>query len=239
MCVIVCELIKLKKLDSYDINHDLKKTMKEMIVESLNVGLPRKEIFHGKEVRTGICKNPVSEPQYLEKLGFKGNGVADLKHHGGPDKAVCVYSLEHYPYWEKVLGIKLFPAAFGENLSVSNLHEDYICIGDVFQLGTAVVQVSQPRQPCRTLAARYGRNDMIKLVVESGRTGFYFRVMEEGTVEKGDTLILRERDAHNITISFASRIYHHDRINYEGIEKVLAVPALSASWQQSFQKMRQ
>jgi MOSC domain-containing protein YiiM len=213
--------------------------MKEMIVESLNIGLPRKEFFHGKEITTGICKSPVSERLYLKKLGFAGNGVADLKHHGGPDKAVCVYSLNHYPYWEEVLGMKLPPAAFGENLSVSGLHEDDVCIGDIFHLGTAVVQVSQPRQPCRTLAARYGRNDMMKLVVESGRTGFYFRVMKKGVVEAGDILIIKERDAHNITISFASRIYHHDRNNYEGIEKVLAVPALSASWQQSFQKMRQ
>jgi MOSC domain-containing protein YiiM len=210
-----------------------------MIVKSLNIGLPKREIFHGKEVTTGICKSPVSGPLYLEKLGFKGNGVADLKHHGGPDKAVCVYSLEHYPYWEDVLGIKLSHAAFGENLSVANLHEDDVCIGDIFQLGTTVVQVTQPRQPCRTLAARYGRNDMIKLVVESGRTGFYFRVMEEGTVEKGDTLILKERDSHNITISFANQIYHHDKKNSIGIEKVLAIPALSASWRQSFQNMRQ
>jgi MOSC domain-containing protein YiiM len=213
--------------------------VKEIIIASLNIGLPGKETFHGKEITTGICKQPVTKELFLRKMGFEGDGVADLKHHGGFDKAVCVYSLEHYPYWEKVLGIKLTHAAFGENLSVSNLHEDDVCIGDIFQLGTSVVQVSQPRQPCRTLAARYGRNDMIKLVVKSGRTGFYFRVMEEGAVEKGDTLILKERDAHNITVSFANRIYHHDRNNYEGIEKVIAVPALSASWQQSFQKMRE
>lgn len=209
-----------------------------MIVEALNIGLPKKEIFHGKEVTTGICKRPVSGPLNLRMLGFDGNGVGDLKHHGGADKAVCVYSLEHYNYWEEVLGIKMPEAAFGENLTVSGLKEDDICIGDIFHLGTALVQVSQPRQPCSTLAARYDRTDLVKLVADSGRTGFYFRVIEEGIVQKGDSLILKERDKHNITISFASHIYHHEKNNYEAIEKVLAVPALSASWQKSFQEMR-
>ncbi len=213
--------------------------MAKMIVESLNIGLPKKEIFHDREIITGISKKPVSGPQHLKKIGFDGDGVADLKHHGGQDKAVCVYGLNHYPYWEKVIGIKLPLPAFGENLSVINVHEDNICIGDIFQLGTTILQVSQPRQPCKTLAARFGRNDMVKLVVESGRTGFYFRVLEEGLAERGAQLILRERDSYKITLSFANHIFHHDKNNCEGIEKVLAVPAISESWRQSFQKLQQ
>ena len=133
--------------------------MTTLSIESLNVGLPRKEHFFGKEVLTGICKQPVNGSVNLRTLGFEGDGVADGKHHGGQDKAVCVYSLEHYPYWEKTLGIQMPVAAFGENLTVSHMHEDDICIGDVFRLGSALVQVSQPRQPCRTLAARYGNID--------------------------------------------------------------------------------
>lgn len=211
--------------------------MKSMLVESLNIGLPKKEIFYGKEMITGICKNPVSKPLPLSHLGFEGDGVGDLKYHGGTDKAACVYSIDHYPYWEEVLGIKLPPAAFGENLSVSNLKEDDVCIGDIFQLGTAVVQISQPRQPCKTLAARYGRNDMVKLVVDSGRTGFYFRVLKEGTVKKGDPLTLKERDPRGITVAFASRTYHHAKDDRDAIRKILAVPALSASWQRSFQEL--
>ena len=210
-----------------------------MIVESLNIGLPKKENFYGKEIITGIRKQPVAGSLHLGKLGFENDGVGDLKHHGGDDKAVCVYSLDHYPYWEDALGIRLPVAAFGENLTVSNLHEDDICIGDIFQLGTAVVQVSQPRQPCRTLAARYGRDDLVKLVVDSGRTGFYFRVLEEGIVEKGAELIFKERAPRSVSVSFANRIYHHDRKNCAGIEKVLAAPALSASWQKSFQELKE
>ena len=210
-----------------------------MIAESLNIGLPKKENFYGKEIITGIRKQPVAGSLHLGKLGFENDGVGDLKHHGGDDKAVCVYSLDHYPYWEDALGIRLPVAAFGENLTVSNLHEDDICIGDIFQLGTAVVQVSQPRQPCRTLTARYGRDNLIKLVVDSGRTGLYFRVLEEGIVKKGDELILKERDPRSVSVSFASHTYHHDRKNCGAIEKVLAVPVLSASWQKSFQELKE
>ena len=145
---------------------------------------------------------------------------------------------DHYPYWEDVLGIKLPVAAFGENLTVSGLKEDDICIGDIFEVGTALLQVSQPRQPCRTLAARYDRDDLVKLVADSGRTGFYFRVLEEGIVEEGSVLRLKEKDPHSISVSFASHTFHHDRKNCEAIEKVLAVPALSASWQKSFQELK-
>jgi MOSC domain-containing protein YiiM len=210
-----------------------------MIIESLNIGRPVKETFFGKEITTGICKKSVAGPVCLRTTGFEGDGVGDLKHHGGPDKAVCVYSTDHYTYWEKTLGTILPPAPFGENFSVSNLDEAAVCIGDIFQAGIAVVQISQPRQPCSTLAARFGRNDMVKLVVDSGMTGFYFRVLEEGVVESGNALILREKDRHGITVSFANRIYHHDRGNREGIAKVLAVEALSGSWRESFLKLRE
>lgn len=213
--------------------------MKNMVVESLNTGLPKKEIFHGREIITGICKQPVTGPLRLGRSGFERDGVGDMKHHGGEDKAVCVYSLEHYPYWEGVLGIKLPAAAFGENLTVTDLREEDVCIGDVFELGTALLQVSQPRQPCRTLAARYGRDDLVKLVADSGRTGFYFRVLQEGIVKKGARLKLKEKDPGGITISFANHTFHHDRKNCEAIEKVLAVPALSASWQKSFQELKE
>ncbi len=210
-----------------------------MIVESLNVGLPKEEIFDGKPITTGICKKPVSGQVTLRALGFEGDGVADKRNHGGVDKAICVYSLDHYPFWEKTLGIKLPVAAFGENLSVSNLKEEEVCIGDVFQLGTAVVQITQPRQPCKTLAARYGRNDLAKFVVNSGYSGFYFRVLQEGIVEMGTPLVLKEKDPQEVSVAFANRIFHHDRKNREGIESVLAIPALSESWQRSLQRLRE
>lgn len=210
-----------------------------MIIESLNIGLPKIENFQGREIITGICKTPVSGPFDLSSAGFEGDGVGDLKHHGGMDKAVCVYSLDHYAYWEELLGITLPDAAFGENLTVSGLHEDGICIGDLYEAGSALLQVSQPRQPCRTLSARFNRDDMIKLVRDSGFTGFYFRVARAGRITKGDLLQLRQRDANLVTVAYANRIYHHLRTDCEGIERVLAVDALSASWRRSFLELKQ
>jgi len=209
-----------------------------MIIQMLNIGLPKKELFHGKEFITGMCKKPVAMPLVLTNQGFEGDGVGDLKNHGGSDKAVCVYALDHYEYWEKILGRKMPDAAFGENFSVTGMKEDDVCIGDIYRSGMATVQVSQPRQPCSTLAARYGRENFVKLVVDSGRTGFYVRVLEGGNVKAGDGLFLVEQDPRRVSIAFANRIYHHDRKNREGIEKVLAVPALSQSWQKSFLELR-
>jgi MOSC domain-containing protein YiiM len=210
-----------------------------MIIKALNIGLPKKEQFHGKEFVTGMCKKPVTIPLVLTHRGFEGDGVGDLKHHGGSDKAVCVYAIDHYGYWEKVLGRKMPNAAFGENLSVSDMSEEGVCIGDTYRAGTAIVQVSQPRQPCSTLAARYGRDDFVKLVVDSGRTGFYLRVLEEGRVKAGDSLVLIGQDSRGVSIAFANQVYHHDRKKLEGIEKVLGVPALSESWQKSFRELRE
>jgi MOSC domain-containing protein YiiM len=209
-----------------------------MLIKSLNIGRPKPERFNGKEFLTGMCKQPVSGEVFLSKQGFEGDGVGDPRHHGGEDKAVCVYSMDHYPYWGATLNITMPAAAFGENLSVEGLREGDICIGDVYRIGTAVVQVGQPRQPCGTLAARYGRNDLIKLIADSGKTGLYFRVLTEGLVQAGDVISLVERDAHGVTVDFANHIFYQGHADRSGIEKVLAVPALSLSWQRSFQELR-
>lgn len=205
-----------------------------MIIKSINIGKPKQELFHGKAFLTGMCKQPVSGEIVLSRHGFEGDGVGDRRHHGGEDKAVCVYSLDHYPYWHSALEMDMPVAAFGENLSVEGLQEADVRIGDIYRIGTAVVQVSQPRQPCATLAARYGRDDLVKLVQDSGRTGFYFRVLTEGRAQAGDAVVLVEQDGRGVTVAFANRIFHHDRRNRAGLEKVLAVPALSDSWKRSF-----
>ena len=208
-----------------------------MVVKSLNIGRPQPENFHGKECVTGICKQPVTGPLALTFTGFAGDGVADHRHHGGEDKAACAYSFEHYGHWQAVLGIIMPPAAFGENLTLVGLAEEDLCIGDTFRLGSAVVQVSQPRQPCKTLAVRYGRADFVKLVVDAGKTGWYFRVLEEGVAASGDRLLPLAKDPLQVTVAEANRIFHHDRRNPAGLERVLAVSALSGSWQQSFREL--
>jgi MOSC domain-containing protein YiiM len=210
-----------------------------MIIRALNIGLPKEEIFYGKSFITGMCKKPVSGPLLLTRQGFEGDGVGDKKNHGGSDKAVCVYSLDHYAYWETVLGVRMPEAAFGENFSVAGLQEGDVHIGDIFRAGSALVQVSQPRQPCTTLAARYGRSDFVKLVSDSGRTGFYLKVLEEGRVKAGDGLGLIEQDSRRVSISFANHVWYFDRKNSEAIEKVLSVPALSEAWRKSFLELQE
>ncbi len=129
-------------------------------IVSLNVGKPKVMNNNGKEVLSGIYKTPVDKLLYLSKLNFEGDQQADLVHHGGVDKAICVYPFEHYSYWEKDLNLTLNYGAFGENLTVKGMTEDRVHIGDIFQLGSAIVQVSQPRQPCFKLAKRYNIKDL-------------------------------------------------------------------------------
>ncbi|WP_219835567.1 MOSC domain-containing protein [Paenibacillus sp. R14(2021)] len=212
--------------------------MRRGMLLSLNVGMPTLMTFNQKDVTTGIFKTPVYQPLDLYWERFEGDGQADLKHHGGKDKAVCVYSYEHYPFWEKELGRPLAYGAFGENLTVCGLLESEICIGDVYQLGSAIVQVSQPRQPCFKLAARYESPKMPVKVQETGFTGFYFRVLQQGKVEYTDKLLQLSHHPEAVTVAFANRVMHHDRDHIEGVEKLLRVNELSVSWRSTLEKRR-
>lgn len=203
---------------------------------SLNVGMPKEVSYGGKLIQTGINKSRVSEPVFLSSLKFNGDGQADLVHHGGIDKAVCVYSYNHYPYWEKELNRKLVYGAFGENMTVQDLLEEDVCIGDIFQIGEAVVQVSQPRQPCFKLAKKYDIPQLPLYFQNTGYTGFYFRVLKEGWVSPTDSLTQLESDRKGISIAFANHIVHKEKHNFEGVRRILGVEALSASWRKTFEK---
>ena len=197
---------------------------------SLNVGLPR-PLSHGKgEVRSGIFKSPVREALRLDETGLEGDGQGDVEHHGGPDKAVCAYSVENLPYWGGRLGREMEPGAFGENFSAEGLVETEVRIGDVFRVGTAVAQVSQPRVPCYKLAARHGEGELALWVKETGLTGFYLRCLEPGEVRAGDGIFLEEKAEQGFTVAAANRVMHGDGGGPEGIERLLATPALSAEW---------
>ncbi|GGG20048.1 MOSC domain-containing protein [Paenibacillus aceti] len=210
--------------------------MENAKIISINIGKPIQVQYNNREVSTGIFKKSIDEPVFLTSLNFEGDGQADLVHHGGRDKAVCVYPYEHYPYWEQELGRALKYSAFGENLTTQGLLETEVCIGDIFQLGEAVVQVSQPRQPCFKLSVRYGAPDMPMKVQETGYTGFYFRVLQEGLVSKSDNLIRTSRHPKGISVSYANQIMHRDKNDREGIKKILEVEELSASWRKTFVK---
>ncbi|KWX80884.1 cytoplasmic protein [Paenibacillus riograndensis] len=210
--------------------------MASIEILSLNVGMPREVQFQQKDVSTGIFKTATEEALYLSYLNFEGDGQADLVHHGGREKAVCVYPYEHYPFWENELKRPLEYGALGENLTIKGLLETDVCIGDVFELGKAIVQISQPRQPCYKLTIRYGVPDMLLKVQQTGYTGFYFRVLEEGAVSKDDGLSLLHRHPKEITVSFANRIMHREKDNIEGIKQILEVEELSSNWRNTFLK---
>lgn len=207
--------------------------MKARLV-SLNVGTP-KPLPHGEvTVASAIVKRPVTGPLRLEPEGLVGDEQADRKNHGGVDKALCVYALEHYPHWAARLGRELPHASFGENISAEGLLEHEVCIGDVYRIGTATVQVSQPRQPCFKLATRHGAPKLAIWVQESGWTGFYFRVLEPGELQAGEAVSLLDRPAHGITVSEANRaMYGGDG---EAAARMLELPELSASWRRTFER---
>lgn len=203
---------------------------------SLNIGLPKEVIYGGKVIHTGINKKQVKEPVYLSFVKFNGDGQADLVHHGGVDKAVCVYTGDHYPYWEKELNQDLVYGAFGENITVSGMSEEDVCIGDTFELGQAIVQVTQPRQPCFKLAKKYNIPKLPLYFQETGYTGFYFRVLKEGWVSSVDILKRLQSDPKGVSVAFANRIMHKEKQNIEGVKRILEVNALSNSWRKSFEK---
>ena len=203
---------------------------------SLNVGLPAPLAYRGKHVQSGFRKSPVGGSLWLSKTGLAGDGQADLKNHGGPEKAVCVYPLEHHPYWEERLDRRLGPAAFGENFSTEGFTESVVCVGGLYGVGTAVVQVSQPRQPCFKLAARHGVKELALWVQETGLTGFYFRVLEKGEVAAGDEIALLQRPAPEVSIAEANRVMHLDKHDVAGIERMLGGKELSANWRRTFEK---
>ncbi|MFB6589849.1 MOSC domain-containing protein, partial [Bacillus thuringiensis] len=203
---------------------------------SLSIGLPKEVTYGGKVINTGINKKQVKEPVYLSFVKFNGDGQADLVHHGGVDKAVCVYTGDHYPYWEKELNQDLVYGAFGENITVSGMREEDVCIGDTFELGEAIVQVTQPRQPCFKLAKKYNIPKLPLYFQETGYTGFYFRVLKEGWVSAVDTLKRLQSDPKGVSVAFANRIMHKEKQNIEGVKRILEVKALSSSWRKSFEK---
>lgn len=206
-------------------------------MESLHVG--RVNAVHpvgsgewwDKSWETGFYKEPVQSAVWLGYEGFRGDEQADRRFHGGSEKAVCVYPAGHYPYWRSRLEKPdLAAGAFGENLTVSGLDEVSVFIGDIFRLGEAVVQVSQPRQPCWKLARRWRVKDLAAQVERTGFTGYYFRVLHHGFVREQDRLVLEQRPFPEWSIQRCNGIMHGKSGGSEAARQLAECPALSASW---------
>lgn len=202
---------------------------------SVNVGRPRPVRWNGQTVATGIFKEPVEHAVRLCRLSLDGDQQADLKVHGGPNKAVYAYPSEHYEFWRQELpGTELPWGAFGENFTTEGLLEDGISIGDRFRVGSARVAATQPRMPCYKLGIKFGRNDMIKRFLASQRTGFYFSVVEEGEVRAGDPVELLTRAKNSVSVADIVRLYVEDIPDPELLRRAAGVEALPANWRDYF-----
>ncbi len=200
-----------------------------MLIVSVNVGLPREVEWKHRRVLTAIFKDPVQGIIPLRSLNLDGDRQADLTVHGGPDKAVYGYPLEHYEYWRAQL--PEMPAtlgAFGENLTTRGVLEKDLNIGDQVRIGTALLQVSQPRMPCYKLQVRFDRDDMTKLFAVSRRSGFYFSVIEEGEVKSGDAIEIVKRDEHGVSVADVNGMYYARKIDRDLMARALQVPGLTA-----------
>jgi MOSC domain-containing protein YiiM len=186
-----------------------------------------------REAPSGIDKHPVEDRIWLSQQGFIGDAQGDRKHHGGAEKAVHHYAYEHYAAWRQEIGdapVLRQPGAFGENLSTRGLDETLIAVGDVFRIGGALIEVSQGRQPCWKLNLRFGVADMASRVQRSGRTGWYYRVLECGFVAPGEDLCLIDRRSPDWTIHRLWRTLYLDVLNYDELAAIAALPHLPENW---------
>jgi MOSC domain-containing protein YiiM len=213
-------------------------TPSDMRVVSVNVGLPREVQWKGRSVSTGIFKEPVAGRIAIHRLNLAGDRQADLSVHGGPEKAIYVYPAEYYPSWRMELPKMEIPwSMFGENLTVEGLREDSVHIGDQFRAGSALVMVTQPRMPCYKLGIKFGRDDILKRFLQSGRTGFYLSVLEEGDVAAGDAITLVKQDRHAIPVSEITRLYTMKKKDRAVLQNMVQVEALPEGWRDYFQEM--
>lgn len=190
---------------------------------------------HDRLWRTGYFKKPVNSPVFVGQTGLAGDGQADRENHGGIDKAVLAYSAEHYPLWREELKILDMPhGGFGENLTIAGLDETAVCIGDVWQCGPVVFEVSQPRQPCWKTSRRWRIDDLSRRVIATGRSGWYLRVVQEGEIEAGLDFTLIRRVHPQWTVARANEILHHRKGDLSSAQELANMPELALSWREIF-----
>ncbi len=205
---------------------------------ALNVGGPREIEWEGKQVRTAIFKEPVDGPRMVRRINIDGDDQADRLAHGGEHRAVFVYQIDSYHYWERELGRDDFTyGQFGENFTVEGLPDDEVCIGDRYRIGEALFEVTQPRVTCYRVGIRMADPAMPSLLVAHHRPGFYFRVLEEGSVQAGDGIDKVADGAERLTVSQVDGLLYLPNKSREMLERALRVPALSDGWKGSFREL--
>ncbi|WNS73808.1 MOSC domain-containing protein [Bacillus sp. DTU_2020_1000418_1_SI_GHA_SEK_038] len=202
---------------------------------ALNIGRPNLHLWDGVTFNSAIRKRPVSEV-LLTKDGFKGDSVGNPEVHGGPDRAVCLYPIEHYEQWENEFQKPFQMPAFGENISVADHQEKDVYIGDIFSLGEAIIQVSQGRVPCTSISKHNKAENLLSRVVETGYTGYFFRVLQEGIVKADSSLTLMERRQEKFSVLAGNQLMFHDRKNREAIEELIQLEELAEVWRNRLMK---
>ncbi len=203
---------------------------------SVNVGLPKDILWKGRTVHTGIWKNPVHGRCCVGTLNLEGDGQGDLAGHGGEYRAVFVYQIESYRYWQEQLKRSDFVyGQFGENFTIEGLADDEVCIGDRFQIGTALFEVTQPRVTCYRVGIRMNEPRMPALLTSSGRPGFYFRVLREGEVGEGDEIVKVGEARERMTVSEINGLLYLPNHARDRLACALRIEALSPGWRGSFQ----
>jgi ferredoxin-NADP reductase/MOSC domain-containing protein YiiM len=208
------------------------------VLVSVNVGLPKDVPWRGKTVFTGVFKEPAPGRRRARKLNLEGDGQGDLAGHGGEQRAVFVYQIDSYRYWERELGRSDFAhGQFGENFTIEGLSDDEVCIGDRFRIGTAVFEVTQPRTTCYRVGIRMNDPRIPALLVSHRRPGFYLRVLEEGDVGAGDEIIELATGPEQMTVAEVDALLYLPGHARPGLLRALRIPALSPGWQDSFRAM--
>ena len=205
---------------------------------SVNVGMPQDVTWRGRTVHTAVWKNPVAGPRLVRRLNIEGDGQGDLAGHGGEQRAVFVYQIESYRYWQEQLGRDDFGyGQFGENFTVQGLADDQVCIGDRYRIGAAVFEVTQPRVTCFRVGIRMDDPRMPALLVSQHRPGFYFRVLTEGAVEAGQEIVKLASGPEGMTVAEMDALLYLPGHPRQQVLRALRIPALSGGWKASFQEM--
>ena len=205
---------------------------------SVNIGIPKNVDWRGKTVFTGVFKDPVVGPRHVRRLNVEGDGQGDLDGHGGEQRAVFVYQVESYRYWERELGRNDFThGQFGENFTVEGLADDEVCVGDRYQIGDAVFEVTQPRVTCYRVGIRMNDPRMPAMLVSHRRPGFYFRVLEEGDVQAGDEIMKLASGPEQMRVAEVDALLYLPGHPRQQLLRALRIPALSSGWQSSFRAL--